>query len=50
MPFQWRLTWMDGQSTYTLDDVRPNVAIDPGKFAKPVAPAPRLVAPAKLPQ
>ena len=49
MPFQWRLTWMDGQSTYILDDVRPNVAIDPGRFAKPVAPAPPVGAPAKIP-
>src|SRR5947209_3475342 len=39
MPFQWRLTWTDGQSTYTLDDVQPNVAIVPAKFARPPAPA-----------
>jgi len=38
MPFQWRVTWTDGQSTYTLDDVQPNVAIDPAKFAKPLRP------------
>jgi len=48
MPFQWRLTWTDGQSMYTLDDVQPNVAIDPAKFAKPLAPAAPAVAPAKV--
>jgi hypothetical protein len=48
MPFQWRLTWTDGQSMYTLDDVQPNAAIDPAKFAKPVAPAAPVVAPAKV--
>ena len=48
MPFQWRLTWTDGQSMYILDDVQPNVAIDPAKFAKPLAPAAPVVAPAKV--
>jgi outer membrane lipoprotein-sorting protein len=48
MPFQWRLTWTDGQSLFTLDDLQPNVAIDPGKFAKPVAAAAPVVAPAKV--
>ena len=48
MPFQWRLTWTDGQSMYTLDDVQPNVAIDPAKFAKPLTPAAPAVAPAKV--
>jgi photosynthetic reaction center cytochrome c subunit len=45
MPFEWRLTWTDGQSTYTMDEVQPNVAIDPAKFAKPVPPAKPVVAP-----
>ena len=36
MPFQWRLTWTDGQSTYRLDEVQPNVTIDPAKFARPL--------------
>jgi outer membrane lipoprotein-sorting protein len=45
MPFQWRLTWTDGQSTYTLEDVQPNVAIDPAKFDKPVAEAPAVLPP-----
>jgi outer membrane lipoprotein-sorting protein len=35
MPFHWVLTWTDGQSTIQLDDVQPNVPIDPAKFAQP---------------
>jgi Photosynthetic reaction centre cytochrome C subunit len=50
IPFQWRLTWTGGQSMYSLDDVRPNVAIDPAKFAKPAAAVKPVVAPAKVTQ
>jgi hypothetical protein len=50
IPFQWSLTWTDGQSMFSLDDVKPNVAIDPAKFAKPVAAAKPAVAPAKVAQ
>jgi Photosynthetic reaction centre cytochrome C subunit len=50
IPFQWRLTWTDGQSMFSLDDVKPNVAIDPAKFAKPLAAAKPVVAPAKVTQ
>ncbi len=39
IPFHWTVTWTDGQSTTELSEVRPNVAIDAAKFAKP-APAP----------
>jgi hypothetical protein len=35
---------------FSLDDVRPNVAIDPAKFAKPLAAAKPVVAPAKVTQ
>ena len=48
IPFQWRLTWTGGQSMFSLDEVRPNVAIDPAKFAKPLAAAKPVVAPAKV--
>jgi len=48
MPFQWRLTWTDGQSMFSLDQVQPNVAIDPAKFARPAAAAAAVVAPAKV--
>jgi photosynthetic reaction center cytochrome c subunit len=41
MPFQWTITWTDGRSTVELTEVRPNVAIDAAKFARP--------APAKTP-
>ncbi len=50
MPFQWRLTWTDGQSMFSLDQVQPNVAIDPAKFARPAAAAAPEVAPAKVAQ
>jgi outer membrane lipoprotein-sorting protein len=50
MPFQWRLTWTDGQSMYSLNEVQLNVAIDPAKFAKPAAAAAPVVAPAKVAQ
>ena len=50
IPFQWRLTWTGGQSMYSLDEVRPNVAIDPAKFAKPAAAVKPVVAPAKVTQ
>jgi hypothetical protein len=33
---------------FTLDDLQPNVAIDPAKFAKPVAAAAPVVTPAKV--
>ncbi|MDP8990409.1 MAG: hypothetical protein M3N41_10070 [Acidobacteriota bacterium] len=35
LPFQWKLTWTGGQSTYILDGVKPNVAIDRAKFSRP---------------
>lgn len=50
MPFQWRLTWTDGQSMFSLDEVQPNVAIDPAKFGRPAAAAAPVVAPAKVAQ
>ena len=39
VPFQWVMTWTDGRSTFVMSDVRPNVAIDAARFAKPAAPA-----------
>ncbi len=50
IPFEWRVTWTDGQSLFNLDQVRPNVAIDPAKFAKPAAAVKPVVAPAKVTQ
>ena len=47
MPFQWKLTWTDGQSMYILKDVQPNVAIDVAKFARPIPPVAPVVAPVR---
>ena len=42
MPFGWVTTWTNGQSTVTLKEIRPNVAIAEARFARPaVAPAKR---------
>ena len=40
MPFRWTVAWLDGQDAVELTEVRPNVPIEAGKFAKPSAPAP----------
>ena len=40
MPFRWTVLWLDGRETVGLTEVRPNVAIDNAKFAKP-APSPK---------
>ncbi|MDP9113649.1 MAG: hypothetical protein M3O20_08210, partial [Acidobacteriota bacterium] len=37
MPFKWTATWVNGQSTTALTDVKANVPIDPSRFAKPAA-------------
>lgn len=38
LPFQMLTTWIDGQTTIQLTDVRLNVPIEPSKFAKPAPP------------
>ena len=35
LPFNWAVTWTDGQSKFEISQVQPNVPIDAGKFAKP---------------
>jgi outer membrane lipoprotein-sorting protein len=40
MPFKWTVVWLDGQQTFELTDVKPNVSIDETKFAKPAVPLP----------
>jgi hypothetical protein len=35
LPFRTVVTWTDGQNTIVLNDVRPNVAIDPSRFVRP---------------
>jgi hypothetical protein len=42
IPFRWRVTWLDGRSTFELTDVQANVPVDASRFARPAAPvAPR---------
>ena len=40
LPFRWTVTWLSGVDTFELTEVRPNVAIDAAKFAKPAPPPP----------
>jgi hypothetical protein len=35
LPFQWIVTWTDGQSTFEMTQVQPNAPIDARNFAKP---------------
>jgi hypothetical protein len=35
LPFRTIVTWTDGQNTTTLKEIRPNVAIDAARFARP---------------
>jgi outer membrane lipoprotein-sorting protein len=44
LPFRWTVTWTNGQSTYQVNEVQYDIAIDNGRFAKP---APAVLAPAK---
>ena len=47
MPFKWTAVWTDGRSEFEMTDIKPNVPIDPAKFAKPtpaVVSAPRAAA------
>jgi photosynthetic reaction center cytochrome c subunit len=37
MPFKWKTTWVDGQSTTELSEVKGNAAVAAEKFAKPAA-------------
>ncbi|HWY77435.1 MAG TPA: photosynthetic reaction center cytochrome c subunit family protein, partial [Verrucomicrobiae bacterium] len=35
LPFNWVVTWTDGQSKFEMSQVQPNAAIDAARFAKP---------------
>ena len=35
MPFRIVMTWTDGQNTFVLSDIQPNVAIEEARFARP---------------
>lgn len=41
MPHHIVLTWTDGQNTYEIKEIRPNVQVDAARFAKPAPYAPR---------
>ena len=41
MPFHMVVTWTNGQNTIELKEVRPNVAIDAARFARPAPFKPR---------
>ena len=43
MPHKYTVTWLDGREQVELTQIRPNVAVDAARFAKPAA----AVAPAK---
>jgi hypothetical protein len=45
MPYQWKTTWTDGQSTTVLTEVKPNAPVAAEKFTKPNPAA--MKAPAK---
>ena len=38
VPFQWQVTWVNGQYTINLTSVTPNAPIDVARFAKPTPP------------
>lgn len=40
VPFKWTMTWLDGRSNYEVSEIRPNVAIDAARFARPAPPKP----------
>ncbi|OFW01232.1 MAG: hypothetical protein A3I61_08330 [Acidobacteria bacterium RIFCSPLOWO2_02_FULL_68_18] len=35
MPFRTVITWTDGQNTFALTEIQPNVALDAARFARP---------------
>lgn len=41
VPFRWTVTWLDGRSTYQLNELQLNVRVDAAKFAKPASPQPK---------
>jgi photosynthetic reaction center cytochrome c subunit len=41
MPYHWQATWVDGQSTTELTEIKANAPVAADKFAKPAPPATR---------
>ncbi len=46
LPYQWVVTWTNGQSTWRVTEIQADAAIPAARFAKP---APAVLAPAKSP-
>jgi photosynthetic reaction center cytochrome c subunit len=40
LPYKFIFAWLDGQDTFELTEIQPNVAVDAAKFAKPPLPTP----------
>jgi photosynthetic reaction center cytochrome c subunit len=40
MPFKFTSTWLDGRNSFELSEVRPNVAVEAARFARPAPPTP----------
>lgn len=40
LPFRWTVTWTDGQASFELTEVQPNVSIENARFAMPAPAAP----------
>ncbi len=45
LPYRWTVTWLDGRSTYQLNELQANVPVDAARFAKPVPPQPKPTRP-----
>jgi hypothetical protein len=41
IPFKWAFAWVSGRDEIQLSEVKPNVAIDAARFAKPAPAVPR---------
>jgi hypothetical protein len=41
IPFRWTMGWLDGLDTYQLSEVKLNAPVDPAKFGRPSASAPK---------
>ena len=39
MPYKFTVTWLDGREQFELTQIRPNVAVDAARFARPAPPA-----------
>lgn len=40
MPFQFRVTWLDGRSNFEISEIQQNITINDSRFARPAPPKP----------